>query len=85
MVTIDLEEQFVAVRSLRPLISNLYDIIGKVISDRPRRAVYAIRISGRSCMNFYTKYTKISLMRCVQCETRGSYLSVLKLWVYIFF
>uniref|UniRef100_A0A2H1VBZ4 SFRICE_000914 n=1 Tax=Spodoptera frugiperda TaxID=7108 RepID=A0A2H1VBZ4_SPOFR len=37
-------------------------------------AVRTMRISGRSCMSFYTRQTKIRCVRCVRCGPVDAYL-----------
>ncbi|KAF9794350.1 hypothetical protein SFRURICE_019073, partial [Spodoptera frugiperda] len=45
-------------------------------------AVSTMRISGRSCMSFYTRLTKIRCVRCVQRRPVDAYLKDLSLTVF---
>ncbi|KAF9798318.1 hypothetical protein SFRURICE_014217 [Spodoptera frugiperda] len=46
-----------------------YDVIG--IADD---AVRTMRISGRSCMSFYTRQNKIHCVGCIRCRPVDAYL-----------
>uniref|UniRef100_A0A2H1V076 SFRICE_008700 n=1 Tax=Spodoptera frugiperda TaxID=7108 RepID=A0A2H1V076_SPOFR len=42
-----------------------------------------MRISGRSCMSFYTRQTKIRSMRCVRCGPVDAYLYAIPIYFFV--